>query len=192
MLTREECLKIIKALDEGREAELRKFAEEELSRIYHRDAIHAMEHYSKYNYPNCGYYLLGNNQLLLVTKDSFFLLNSQDLYKIYLGSLCEPLKAVSEGTQDNYLGLINKDESLFSPVTSRDEEKNEKRTSVFRIKSANDTIGQCFEKSTIEFADTILFHDVDYGLINESGYLPALKAKSDKGKAYILGLHSSK
>ena len=178
MLTREDCEKIIGYIEAGNITGLNKFVREEYEKVYYRESLKVLERYNKDYYPPCGYRLLPNNQLLLSTSNSFFVLNKQDLFTIYQGSQCEPLRLIGEDPAKHYLNLINADEKDFSKVTSKEEEKNAKGEYIFRIKSETDTIGQCFKADTINFAETILGFNVNYSLENNQKNLSALSAVS--------------
>ncbi len=174
---------------------------EQENRIYIKEALEAMKSYSEEYLPNCGYFLLPDNLLLLSTYSSCFKLYSQELYQVYSGAVDRgypPLKLIG-ALPDAPKYLSPKDQDLewidgsldgYSTVISKDLEKESEDSNieVYRVKSIDDTIGVCVKKDIIDFAEAILGKDTAFLLEKKQNRekVFTLRAQSKKGKGFII------
>lgn len=182
MLSKEECIKLLRFLEEGRYKELEEYFQGQYNEVYIKEALEAMKKYSRQNFPNYRYKILSDGQLLLRGQDSYFLLYSKELYDAYSESDCEPLGDITNGKEEGYLKKIhNEDFSGFTTVVSK-----EQRDSTYIMKGTTDKIGACFKKDVIDFAELLLGCEPGYLLGKDENGKNVLLAQSLKGRAYIM------
>ena len=185
--------KINEYLDKGDIKRLRVYLDKEYNEMYINKACKALYNLDKKTtaHPLC-FSEVSLRSLLLKNNYSIFLLNSRELLTSY--SLITGGKLYNIGAFDEkkYLERINSDEKGgFSPITSIEfeTEATDPGKSEFRIKSKTDKIGSTFHKRMLDLSKAVLGNDIEYSLMDN---YPALTAKSDKGKGYILGIGNRK
>lgn len=189
MLSKEECIKLLGFLEKGDLKQMEEYIQEQYDIVYISEALEALKKYSKHNFPNYKYKLLPDNQLLLRGQDIYFLLYSRELYDAYSKTKCEPLGDITKGKEVGYLEKIhNDDHEGFSTVILKELEPDPKEAhkEVYRMSSIDDTIGACFKKDVIDFAELILGSEPGYHLGKDENGKPVLLAQSLKGRAYIM------
>ena len=189
MLSKEECIKLLRFLEEGKYKDLEEYLQGQYNIVYMEEAVEAMKRYSKLNFPNYRYKILSDDQLLLRGQDSYFLLYSKELYDAYSKSKCEPLGDIIKGKEEGYLKKIHNDDySGFSTVISKELEVDPKEShkEVYRVKSTNDKIGVCVKREIIDFTELLLGYEPGYLLGKDENGKNVLLAQSLKGRAYIM------